>query len=104
MDRRFKYWGILKEVFRHRIPKYAEVMYDVAVIAQIAIDNGEKKIMLIIVICNGIFSSPSLGEVTHHLVGRDNLVCNMPEYLITFSFITISNHYDSLNYEHPYGL
>ena len=41
MNRRFKDWGIFKEVFRHHIPKHAEVMYDVAVITQISIDNGE---------------------------------------------------------------
>ena len=41
-NRRFKCWGILKQVFRHDIPKHAEVIYDVAIITQISIENGEK--------------------------------------------------------------
>ena len=41
VNRRFKCWGILKQIFRHDIPKHAEVMYDVATIAQISIENGE---------------------------------------------------------------
>ena len=42
VNRRFKSWGILKQVFRHDIPKHAEVMLAVATITQISIENGEK--------------------------------------------------------------
>ena len=42
VNRRFKDWGILKQVFRHELTKHADVMYSVAVITQIAIDNNEK--------------------------------------------------------------
>ena len=42
VNRRFKCWGILKQVIRHDIPKHAEVMYDVATITQISIENGGK--------------------------------------------------------------
>ena len=42
VNRRFKCWGILKKVFRHDIPKHAEVMYAVATITQISIENGEE--------------------------------------------------------------
>ena len=42
VNRRFKCWGILTQVFRHDIPKHAEVMYAVATITQISIENGEK--------------------------------------------------------------
>ena len=42
VNRRFKCWGILTQVFRHDIPKHAEVMLAVATITQISIENGEK--------------------------------------------------------------
>ena len=42
VNRRFKCWGILKQIFRHDIPKHAEVMYAVTTITLISIENGEK--------------------------------------------------------------
>ena len=42
VNRRRKCWGILKQVFCHDIPKYTEVMYAIATITQISIENGEQ--------------------------------------------------------------
>ena len=42
VNRRFKDWGILKQVFRHDMLDHAEVFRAVAVITQIAINSGEK--------------------------------------------------------------
>ena len=50
--------------------------------------------MLIIVMFNFIFSSPSLGGMALYLVGYDDLVSNIPECLNKARFITISNHCD----------
>ena len=42
VNRRFKDWGILKQVYRHDLPSHSEVFRAIAVITQIAIDSGEK--------------------------------------------------------------
>jgi predicted DNA-binding protein (UPF0278 family) len=39
--RRFKRWKILKQVFRHNIQVHCDVFASIAVITQLAINNGE---------------------------------------------------------------
>jgi hypothetical protein len=41
VNRRFKQWGCLKQVFRHDRCKHKDVFVAVAVITQLAFDNGE---------------------------------------------------------------
>ena len=42
VNKRFKNWGILKQVYRHSIPKHGGVFRAIAVITQLVITNGEK--------------------------------------------------------------
>ena len=42
VNNRFKFWGILRQVYRHDIPKHGYVFRAIAVITQISINNGEK--------------------------------------------------------------
>jgi len=42
MQHRFKYWGILQQVFRHNIAQHGEVFRAIAVITRIVINNGSK--------------------------------------------------------------
>jgi hypothetical protein len=41
INRRFKQWQILKQVFRHDIRVHRDVFASIAVITQLAINNGE---------------------------------------------------------------
>ena len=41
VNKRFKQWGILKQVYRHDIPDHGDVFRAIAVITQIAINNSE---------------------------------------------------------------
>ena len=41
VNRRFKQWQILKQVFRHDIRVHRDVFASIAVITQLAINNGE---------------------------------------------------------------
>lgn len=41
MNRRLKHWGCLFHVFRHDLRKHARIFQSVAVITQLAIENGE---------------------------------------------------------------
>jgi len=42
VNKRFKNWGILKEVYRHAIPKHGDVFRAIVVITQLSITNGEQ--------------------------------------------------------------
>ena len=42
VNRRFKDWGILKQVYCHEIPSHVEGMYTITINNQMAIDNGKK--------------------------------------------------------------
>ena len=41
-NNRFKFWGILKQLYRHDIVMHAEVFRAVVIICQLSIDAGEK--------------------------------------------------------------
>ena len=41
INRRFKHWQILKQVYRHDIRVHRDVFAAIAVISQLAIQNGE---------------------------------------------------------------
>lgn len=41
VNRRFKNWGALKQVYRHSIPSHADVFRVVAIVTQLSINNGE---------------------------------------------------------------
>ena len=57
VNKRFKNWGILKQVYHHSIPKHVDVFRAIAVITQLAITNGEK-----LFDCG--YSDPPYGVVT----------------------------------------
>ena len=42
VNKRFKDWGALRQVYRHEIPDHGKIFNAVAVITQLAISNGEK--------------------------------------------------------------
>ena len=42
VNNRFKFWEILKQVYRHDLLEHGSVLRAIAVITQIAINNGEK--------------------------------------------------------------
>lgn len=42
VNKRFKNWGILKQVYRHAIPKHGDVFRAIVVITQLSITNGEQ--------------------------------------------------------------
>ena len=41
INRRFKNWGVLKQVYRHDLDDHCDVFYAIAVITQLSIRNGE---------------------------------------------------------------
>ena len=41
VNRRFKQWSILKQVFRHELSMHGRVFAAIVVISQLAIQNGE---------------------------------------------------------------
>ena len=41
VNRRFKDWGVLKQVFRHHTSYHADILHAIVVLTQIAIDSGE---------------------------------------------------------------
>ena len=41
INKRFKQFGVLKQVYRHDLRDHGDVFRSVAVITQLAIDNGE---------------------------------------------------------------
>lgn len=41
VNRRFKNWGVLNQVYRHSIPSHGEVFRAVAIVTQLSINNGE---------------------------------------------------------------
>ena len=41
VNRRFKDWGALKQVFRHHASNHADILHAIVVLTQIAIDSGE---------------------------------------------------------------
>ena len=42
VNNRFKFWGILKQLFRHEIVMHGDVVQAVAMITQLSINAGEK--------------------------------------------------------------
>ena len=42
VNKRFKNWGILKQVYRHNITKHGDVFRAIVVITQLSITNGEQ--------------------------------------------------------------
>jgi len=42
MNKRFKDWGFLRQLYRHDIPKHGDVFRAIAVVTQLSISNGEK--------------------------------------------------------------
>ena len=42
VNNRFKFWGILRQVYRHDIAKHGYAFRAIAVITQLSINNGEK--------------------------------------------------------------
>lgn len=42
VNKRFKDWGILRQVFRHKVTKHYYVFRAIVVITQLAINNGEQ--------------------------------------------------------------
>ncbi len=42
VNSRFKYWGILRQIYRHDIPSHGSVFEAIAVLTQVVIDHGEK--------------------------------------------------------------
>ena len=42
VNNRFKFWGILRQTYRHDIPKHGYVFRAIAIITQLSIKNGEK--------------------------------------------------------------
>ena len=41
-NKRFKQWGLLKQVYRHEIARHGEAFRAIAVLTQLAINNGEQ--------------------------------------------------------------
>jgi hypothetical protein len=41
MNARFKFWGILKQVYRHDIEQHGDVMNAIGVLIQLSVENGE---------------------------------------------------------------
>ena len=41
VNKRFKNWGILKQVFRDNIPKHGDAFCVIAVLTQLSIEDGE---------------------------------------------------------------
>ena len=42
VNKRFKNWGILKQAYRHTIPKHGEAFCAVAVMTQLTVSSGEQ--------------------------------------------------------------
>ena len=42
VNKRFKDWGILRQVFRHEIPNHGKVFEAIVVVTQMSINNGEQ--------------------------------------------------------------
>ena len=42
VNKRFKNWGILKQVFRGRMEDHGTILHAIATITQVTINNGEK--------------------------------------------------------------
>jgi hypothetical protein len=42
VNKRFKQWGLLKQVYRHEIGRHGEAFRAIAVLTQLAINNGEQ--------------------------------------------------------------
>ena len=42
INNRFKNWGVLRQVYRHDIPRHGEVFRVVAIVSQLSINEGER--------------------------------------------------------------
>jgi hypothetical protein len=42
INKRFKDWGALRQTWRHQIPRHGEAFRVVAIVSQLAINEGEK--------------------------------------------------------------
>ena len=42
INTRFKFWGILKQVYRHNIEDHGDVVYALGVIIQLSVEHGEQ--------------------------------------------------------------